>query len=113
MNGNLWLSSGNRIFFANTQLEYLRPDLSGIQAILSTDDQLWYGCQKGLFSTDKEGEHLLPTSPNNPSTYFLFTKTPMASLWIGTFGQGLYIFDPVSKRIRHLTERDHSPIPAF
>jgi sugar lactone lactonase YvrE len=28
-------------------------------------------------------------------------------LWIGTFGQGLYIFDPKSKKIKHLTERDH------
>src|SRR4029077_3944183 len=58
MSGNLWMSSGNRIFFANAQLEYVRPALSGIQAILSTDDQLWYGCQHGLFSTDKEGQHL-------------------------------------------------------
>ena len=106
MNGNLWLSSGNRIFFANTQLEYIRPALSGIQAILSTDDLLWYGCQHGLFSTDKEGEHLVAHLSQQSINVLSLYKDPDGFLWIGTFGQGLYIFDPVSKRIRHLTERD-------
>jgi len=107
MSGNLWLACGNRLYIANTQIVYINPNLSGIQTILSTKDQLWYGCQNGLFSTDKEGQHLISYLNQEHINVLCLYKDTNDILWIGTFGQGLYIFDPAVKRIRHLTERDH------
>ena len=104
--GNLWMSSGNRLYMANTQLEYLRPAVTGIQAILSMKDKLWYGCQNGLYSTDKEGFHLHSYFPGQSLNVISMYKSSDDLLWIGTFGQGLYIFDPAANKIKHLTEKD-------
>jgi ligand-binding sensor domain-containing protein len=105
--GNLWLASGNRLYITSTQLEYVNPELTGIQAILSTPEQLWYGCQNGLFSTDKEGHHWKAYFTQQHINVLSLYKDTNDILWIGTFGQGLYIFNPVTQQIKHLTERDH------
>ncbi len=107
LRGNLWLACGNRLYIANTQLDYIHPALTGIQAILSTRDRLWYGCETGLFSTDKEGQHQRSYPDLHQINVLSLYKDTNNVLWIGTFGQGLYIFDPASKKIKHLTEHDH------
>ena len=106
-NGNLWFASGKNLYIANTQLEYIHPALKGIQTILSTTDKLWYGCQDGLYSTDKEGHQLQFYLGNKSLNVISLYKSANDVLWIGTFGQGLYIFNPASKKLRHLTEKDH------
>lgn len=104
--GNLWVSSGNKLFMANTKLESRDPGIKGIQAITELNNILWLGCENALYSFDlKHGkvmQHLKKENPNILSIY----HDPQGLLWIGTFGQGLYIYDPVTSQSNHLTEED-------
>jgi len=105
--GNLWIASGNKLFMANTQLEHRLPDVTGIQAITALSGKLWLGCESGLYSMDQEGgdlsQHLQQEQLNILSIYI----DSAGLLWIGTFGQGLYVYDPYTGRTRHLTEKDN------
>ena len=112
--GNIWISSeskasgsGNKLFMANTHLQHQTPDVTGMQTIANLDGKLWLGCQSGLYSMDEEGgdmtQHLQKEQLNILTIYIDHS----GYLWIGTFGQGLYVYDPFSGRTRHLTEADN------
>ncbi len=105
--GNLWIASGNKLYMANTQLDHRLPDVTGIQAITAQNGRLWLGCESGLYSIDQDGgdlfQHLQQEQLNILSIYI----DPAGFLWIGTFGQGLYVYDPYTGRTRHLTEKDN------
>ena len=105
-NGNLWMASGNRLFIANTRLEFSQPAVNGIQALAVTKDKVWIGSDKGLYAMNisdrKVTAHLKHEHINILSLY----TDPSGLLWIGTFGQGLYCFDPKSEKYLHLTEKE-------
>lgn len=104
--GNLWLATGNQLYMANTHLEHRIPGIDGIQAITSLRDKLWIGTDKGLFSLDKKSNLVTRHLKNENLNILSFYHDENDLLWIGTFGQGLYIYDPVSFKIKHLTETD-------
>ncbi|HJW27665.1 MAG TPA: two-component regulator propeller domain-containing protein, partial [Saprospiraceae bacterium] len=104
--GNLWMACGNRLYIANTQLDYLHPGITGIQALITSKDHLWIGCQRGFFSTDKEGHQLREYLRSYKINVLSLYQDGQGLLWIGTFGQGLYIFNPVTGKVRQLTERN-------
>lgn len=104
--GNLWVSAGNKLFVANTQLDLRIPGVKEIQAIAVMNNKLWLGCKKGLFSMDQESgsltQHLNEENLNIWSIY----ADPQGCLWIGTSDQGLYIYDPERNGVKHLTEHN-------
>lgn len=106
LNGNLWMASGNRLFITNTRLEFSQPAVEGLQALAVTKDKVWIGSDKGLYAMNlsdrKVTAHLEHEHINILSLY----TDPTGLLWIGTFGQGLYCFDPVTERYLHLTEKN-------
>lgn len=103
--GNLWLASGNKLFIANTEIEFFSPRISGIQAIAVANRSIWLGCEQGLFRMDMESHQLEPYLSNQKINILSLYTDPSGVLWIGTFGQGLYVFNPEGNRFRHLTEK--------
>ena len=104
--GNLWLVVGNKIFIAHTWLQFLQPGISGIQAIESALDQLWLGSKEGLFSLDKNDFTLKQHLGKNDINVLTIYADPAGLLWIGTFGQGLFLYDPVLNRVKRISEED-------
>lgn len=104
--GNIWLSSGNKLFMANTQLEVRAPGIMGIQTITSLDGMLWLGCEQGLYSMDWKSGKVIRHLPKENLNILSIYHDLQGLLWIGTFGQGLYIYDPVNRNSKHLTEDD-------
>ena len=104
--GNLWIAAGNKLYIANTQWEWIDPGVDNIQAISGAPSRLWLGCETGLYeydlSTKKLHQHLREKQLNILTLY----QDPLGILWIGTFGQGLYIYDPETGRSIYLDEKD-------
>ncbi|MEP6795146.1 MAG: two-component regulator propeller domain-containing protein [Saprospiraceae bacterium] len=105
--GNLWVASGNKLYMANTQLDHRIPDVTGIQAITSLDGKLWLGCESGLYSMNQDGGDLNQLLQQEQLNILAIYADAEGILWIGTFGQGLYIYDPATGRKRHLTEKEN------
>lgn len=105
-NGNLWLASGNKLFMANTQLEYITPGISGIQAMALSNNKLWLGCEFGLYSLDINRHILTPYLVREKMNILSMYTDPSGLIWIGTFGQGLYIYSPEKNIFLHLTEKN-------
>lgn len=106
LNGNLWVASGNKVFIANTRFEYSMPGLSGIQAVSATDERIWLGCEAGLFAMSRKDLSVRAYLVNQNINILSLYTDPSGFLWIGTFGQGLYCFDPESGIFLRLTEED-------
>ncbi|MEP6646500.1 MAG: two-component regulator propeller domain-containing protein [Saprospiraceae bacterium] len=105
--GNLWVSSGNKLFMANTQLDHHFPNVTGIQSVTSLKDKLWLGCESGLYSMDKFGGEVVHHLEKEQLNILSIYVDPEGILWIGTFGQGLYIYNPETGEKRHLTEQEN------
>jgi len=105
-NGNLWLASGNKLFIANTQMEYITPGISGIQAVALANNKLWLGCEFGLYGMDLTRRTRTPYMVKEKMNILSMYTDPSGLIWIGTFGQGLYIYHPEKNIFLHLTEKD-------
>ena len=109
--GNIWIvSNAHGICRANRQFELLTTDFENIQAMVTDSrNTLWIGTQKGLFShhSDSLGNSFFTPflMDLNLNVISLF-EDKFQNLWIGTFGQGVYIFNQKSKKIRHLHENN-------
>ena len=105
-NGNLWLASGNKLFIANTQMEYITPGIFGIQAVALANNKLWLGCEFGLYGMDLTRRTRTPYMVKEKMNILSMYTDPFGLIWIGTFGQGLYIYHPEKNIFLHLTEKD-------
>ena len=104
--GNLWVAAGNKIFIANTRFEYYMPSLKGIQAIAVTDDHIWLGSETGLFAMSRHDFGIRPFFLKEKINVLSLYADPQRNLWIGTFGQGLYCFNPFTHQSVRLTEKE-------
>lgn len=109
--GNIWVVNNvDGICSANRQFGYIDKKLDNIQAVLVDHNQLlWIGTQKGLYSyqalsSENIGykDQLADLQLNVLSLF----EDQFNNIWIGTFGQGIYCFNPLSGRIRRLSEAD-------
>ena len=102
--GNLWVCSGNKIYTANTHLDVIDPDVQQIQAVEQSGGFLWIGTETGLFSLDLKSKKISRHLANEMLNVLSIYADPEGFLWIGTFGQGLYVYNPEEQEARHLTE---------
>lgn len=108
--GNIWVISDQGISAANRQFEFVPHRLDNVQAVLaSRDGRIWVGSTAGLFEwlPDSNGNgvfqrHLKNLNLNVLSLY----EDENGNILAGTFGQGLYCYQPGSGMFRHLTEKD-------
>ncbi len=106
--GNIWvLTSNHGIHSANRQFEFVETDFKNTQAVLcDSGNRLWAGTSDGLFvhRVDEKGnsrfQQHLPSLKLNIVSLF---EDDFANIWIGTFGAGVYIYQPDNGKVFHLT----------
>lgn len=109
--GNLWIiGSAIKIAKANRHFDFLESypeEIREIQALLQDrKDNLWIGTQDGSFllTFDEDGlPHFERKLQQIQSNILSFYEDRFGNIWIGTFGEGLYIYNEERNRIRHLT----------
>lgn len=104
--GNLWLVSGRNLYYALTGLSFYTPEVSGIQTVAVTGDRIWIGSDNGLYSLHIDTRKLERWLKGEQINVLSLWSDTAGHLWVGTFGQGLYILNPSGGRYRHLTERN-------
>jgi ligand-binding sensor domain-containing protein/signal transduction histidine kinase len=81
-------------------------DTPGISTILPDGDRLWIGTGTGLYWWDSvtPGALAQAAGPKQLSqeTVSALARDRQGRLWIGTSNNGLFLFDPVSKKVQHL-----------
>ena len=111
--GNLWvLSNALSVIKSNRKFEFLEKEsttIRNIQAIFSDhDNQLWVGTQEGVYQVSQENGRVqyqreLPQIESNILSLY---EDPYHNLWIGTFGEGIYIYNLDNGAIRQLGTTD-------
>ncbi len=109
--GNIWVATHqHQLWRANRQFENIQTDLAGVQALLSgQDNRLWAGTENGLYTIrfDQSGaSYYEPHLPNLNLNVISLYLDAYGNIWIGTFGDGVYCYDPKTKKIKRLTELD-------
>lgn len=99
--GNLWIASQNGVQSANKQFEYVNLPLENNQTLLCTKaGEIWMGTSSGLFQFDKSTKKYIP-SPIKDNVISLLEMGD-GSIWVGTFGQGIKIFEPKNQSVKSL-----------
>ena len=102
--GNIWVVHGsNLVYSANLQFEHIVSPVKDLQAVhQQKNGKLWVGNKEGLFELQIKNygeyefvEHLSAYNLNVVSLY----EDEYQNLWIGTFGSGLYFYDPETRQI--------------
>ena len=126
--GNLWLGTFNgginlhrkRALPFDTERQYVRERLAGLGSVLSvTQDPgglMWLGTDgAGLFRLEasgrdgKTGGFRLQPEPFPSDVLTCVLATPARRLWVGTYGRGLYWYDPQTKKTRHFLHNPADP----
>ena len=106
---NMWLIDGSgSLWSANLQFEFIPSWRERSQCILTDPSgRIWLGAQDGLYFLDPGNnsknplEQALAGLDLNVISLFI---DHYGILWIGTFGNGLYCFDPATGKSIRLTE---------
>lgn len=106
--GNLWMSSQNLgLQSGNRRFEFLPPRLENVQAVhVDHRNQLWVGAQEGLYRYDPEMESYRPLTAPKPLNVLSIYEDQFDNLWIGTFGDGVFCYHPLTGQWRVLNEDD-------
>jgi ligand-binding sensor domain-containing protein len=107
--GNIWvLDNLNKLSCANKQFERLKVPVEHIQSLLTDQSQqLWLGTEKGLFVWDKkENKKFTEIGKDKKLNVTSLFQDKHQNIWIGTFGQGVYLYHYASKKFRHFSETD-------
>lgn len=97
--GNIWVvSNAAEIYHANRQFELLRADLPNIQTVfVDSRHRLWLGTPAGLYEhlPDSTGQSKFKLAASTSRLNITsLNEDAYGNLWVGTFGTGLFLFQP-------------------
>ncbi len=109
--GNIWVASNSKgVWSVNRQFEFFATWMSDTQcALVDRSGNWWIGSQEGLFRREltEDSKYLFKKVLSDRKLNVLsLYEDPNGILWIGTFGNGLYCWDPNSDQLRHFLESD-------
>ncbi|MCB9283926.1 MAG: histidine kinase [Lewinellaceae bacterium] len=104
--GGIWVAGNTLGFFsANRQFEFVLNSPGDIQAVMAgPDDEVWVGAQNGLYLIPPFQDTFLAVFPNRTLNVISLFQDPFHNLWIGTFGEGVYIYRHLDGKLRHIAE---------
>lgn len=101
--GILWvLCKNNGLISTDMSFVKYESDVQQIQAILKLDDKIYLGNDKGLYEVNKTGTSKKILQNENVLTMAHIPLTD--EIWVGTFGNGIFIIDHQTGSIKHLNE---------
>lgn len=106
--GNLWiLDRHDGIFLTNRHFEFIKSPVENLQTVLADPEYgIIVGNADGVFSIDpiRSTAQALPMLQDiNVLSLWI---DPLKRLWIGTFGQGLYVYDYHSQKTKAYHKSD-------
>lgn len=107
--GNIWvLDNLHKLSVANNKFEKLDLPIDNIQAILVDKEQkIWFGVEEGLFTWQQDGskyfKQVLKEKNLNVTSLF---QDKYGNMWVGTFGDGVYIYQESTAGIIHFSEKE-------
>jgi len=112
--GNLWVvSSSFKLVKANRHFDFLEklPEvIQEMQALWQDQDKrLWIGTENGIYTLtfDESGQANYRRKLGRIQSNILsFYEDQFGNIWIGTFGEGLYVYNEDRNKLRHLTTED-------
>lgn len=80
----------------------------------SRDGKFWIGTTDGLYQFDRQEEHWghhyeFDLGDNQELYVYILFEDPGGLLWIGTLGEGIYIFDPDTEEFSHYRHEPGNP----
>jgi len=104
--GGVWISgNASGLFSANRQFEHLDHAPSDIQAVLAgTRGEVWIGARQGLFLKPPHDDIFTPVLPGLNLNVVSLYRDIFDNIWIGTYGDGVYCYQPRNGKMRHLRE---------
>ncbi len=107
--GNLWvINNVDGVCSANRRFEFITTQFENTQALLmDSQKRLWAGTKSGLYvKNTKEGGVFVPVSalPEKSNVVSLY-EDRFGNIWIGTYDDGAYCYQPQNQSIRHISEQ--------
>ncbi len=102
---NIWLVvGGNELYSAAWGLEILNHELGDLQCILEDHfGKIWVGTQRGVFQLAQDT--LVKMFGKDLNVISLY-EDAFYNLWIGTFGSGVFVWNPSRTSFLHFDESD-------
>jgi ligand-binding sensor domain-containing protein len=111
--GNLWILGRDGLFVSSGGafgriIRKFDQDLSRATAVISeSGDELWLATETSILKAGMESsESYLQGKINETSTITTVTTDQQGNFWIGTFGDGVIVFNPKTGRHRFIKEKD-------
>ncbi len=106
--GNIWvLTNSQGIYSANRQFDFVETPFENVQALLSDrENNLWIGTIEGLFSQRLEtngNKGFQAHLANEILNTVCLEEDDFGNIWIGTLGNGLYVYQPKTGASRHIS----------
>ncbi|MBP6334268.1 MAG: histidine kinase [Bacteroidia bacterium] len=113
--GNVWIGSNNELIQANGELWSKLSDASEIQPfrfihciLQDKNGDIWFSPDQQLFRAKKmpDGSYsykkYLVTQVDKLTDIVTLFQDSRNFIWIGTLGEGVFIFDPLTEKLSHL-----------
>lgn len=124
--GLLWaVCDKGVVYLANIRFGLLATPFDTVQAVLvDVRNRLWAGSPNGLFLRENAGRNLISQKnrisqtpldesagfkkifPQKENVIALWESPTDGNIWVGTFGNGVFVVSPQGKILHHLTERN-------
>jgi len=111
---NIWINTGTHIYLSNGLIfRFMEHGYGNVQAIhAGRTGKVWFAATGGLFSfsgihpqSNDIRHHSIGKGVRNERITSLYEDTS-GRLWIGTLGDGLYVYQPVSGMVLHFNENN-------
>ncbi|MBK8491037.1 MAG: histidine kinase [Saprospirales bacterium] len=104
--GGVWVAGNTPGFYStNRQFEFVENSPGDIQSVLACPHgQVWIGTQKGLFLKPVLRDTFLSILPQLPLNVISLYEDTFQNIWIGTFGDGVYIYRHSDGKFSHIGE---------
>lgn len=101
--GLLWvLGSKGAIWSSNVRIGLQSAPVQDVQAVcVDRQNRLWAGTAQGLFLREKNQFRAVLKGQENVLSLW---EAPDGNLWVGTFGNGVFVLNPAGKVVHRLTE---------
>lgn len=119
--GHLWIGTNEHLYRLTKNDSVARPvkQKVSVHCILFKNNQYgWFGSSKGVFHLlGQEDESYLPQKDknlailNNKRVQSLYHDTLTNYLWIGTFDNGIYIYDKVQHKLQSVGNSSDRSLP--
>ena len=113
----MWVANGTSTFYStNRAFQFITAhngyNIKNVQSLLKDmNGRTWYSSPEGVAiysrEEDKEAKELQDKiSKHAKANVISMYEDHTGDIWLGTFGEGIYIVDKETRSIRHITEAD-------